>query len=350
MLVRCRCEFAAAAALAVLFNAGSGATTRNDPAALPAGLESYLSSVVRLTTAERKRLIDGAPMTKLLDTDVDNEVAVVGAVWISAPMRKYVTAVNDIETFERGGGFKVTRRISAPPRLEDFADLRLPEEDVAALRTCRIGNCKLKLGERAIQAFRTKVDWNAADSQSAADAVMQEIAYEYATGYLEGGNDGLAVHRDHAQPVFVASELRSMIDQMPTLTTSIPDLRRYLLDFPKATLPDVTSFLYWQEAQFGLKPTIRISHVVIQEGPDDTVVASKMLYASHYFWTALELRVLLPDPSRGHGFWFVTLNRSRSDGLTGFTGFFVRSRVRGEVQRGALTALASTKSRLEHAR
>ena len=337
-------------AFAVLLQAVARATAPNEGAVLPAGLESYLSSVVRLTSAERKRLIDGAPITKVLHADTDNEVVVVGLVWISAPMRRYVAAVRDIETFERGGSFTVTRRISTPPRLDDFAALRLPAEDVAALRTCRIGRCKLKLGEQAIHAFRTKVDWNAADPQSSADAVMRQLAYEYVTGYLEGGNAGLVVHRDHAQPLFVASELRSMIDAVPPLTASMPGVRRYLIEFPRATLPNVTSFLYWQEAQFGLKPTIRISHVVIQEGPDDTVVASKMLYASHYFWTALELRVLVPDPSRGPGFWFVTINRSRSDGLSGFSGFFVRSRVRAEVQRGTLTALASTKSRLEHAR
>jgi hypothetical protein len=74
----------------------------------------------------------------------------------------------------------------------------------------------------------------------------------------------------------------------------------------------------------GLKPTIRISHLTIREGPDDTMVASKMLYGSHYFWTALELRTLVPDPARGPGFWFVTVSRSRSDGLGGFTGMIVR--------------------------
>ena len=53
---------------------------------------------------------------------------------------------------------------------------------------------------------------------------------------------------------------------------------------------------------FGLKPTIRISHVTIQEGQEGTVVASKMLYASHYFWTGLELRALLPDLTEGSRF------------------------------------------------
>lgn len=72
-----------------------------------------------------------------------------------------------------------------------------------------------------------------------------------------------------------------------------------------------------------------------------------MLYASHYFWTALELRVLLPDPARNPGFWFITVNRSRSDGLSGFLGRIVRGRVRNEVQSGTLAALTATKTKLE---
>jgi hypothetical protein len=51
-----------------------------------------------------------------------------------------------------------------------------------------------------------------------------------------------------------------MIDKMPELTLYLPEMRRY-----------------------------RHPH-----GPDGAIVASKMLYASHDFWTGLELRVLLP--------------------------------------------------------
>ena len=56
-----------------------------------------------------------------------------------------------------------------------------------------------------------------------------------------------------------------------------PEFRRYLLNFPKATFPDSTNFLYWQVTQFALKPTVRISHLVIRENPEETVAASKML-------------------------------------------------------------------------
>jgi hypothetical protein len=138
-----------------------------------------------------------------------------------------------------------------------------------------------------------------------------------------------------------------MIDQMPEMTAQMPDVRRYLLNYPQVTLPESTSFMYWQLVRFGLKPTVRISHVTIRERPTDTLVASRMVHASHYFWTAIELRTLLPDLPRGPGFWFVTVSRSRSDGLSGFTGMFVRGRVRGRVREGTLSVLQTTKQKLE---
>jgi hypothetical protein len=316
-------------------------------AALPRGLENYLATVVRPTPAERARLMSGAPLTRLLDADVTKELAAFGAIWIDAPVRRYIDAAKNIERFERGGRFTVTKRISTPPRLDDFADMHLTPEDVEDLRTCKLGDCELKLSQQALQTFRTEVDWKSANPQPGADAVMRRLSLEYVTGYLEKGNDRLAVYRDNSRPTVAASELRALVDQMPALTPSIPNLRRYLLEFPAATLPGATSFLYWQETVFGLKPTIRISHMVIWEGQDETLVASKMLYASHYFWTALELRALFPDPARGQGFWLVIINRSRSDGLSGFTGFFIRRRVRSEVQAGTLAILTGTKERLE---
>jgi hypothetical protein len=138
-----------------------------------------------------------------------------------------------------------------------------------------------------------------------------------------------------------------MIERLPRLGSEMPDLKAYLLGYPAAALPDSTDFLYWQQAEFGLKPIVRVNHLVIQQRLDRTVIASKMLYASHYFWTALELRVLLPDPARGRGFWFVMVNRARSDGLSGFTGNVVRGRVRGELQKSMSRVLVATKSKLE---
>lgn len=98
--------------------------------ALPPRLETYVTGTVKLSAEERRKLALGGPVTKLLATDVSAETGVFGAIWINAPMQAYIAALKDIENFERGGGFKITKRISTPPRLEDFAELHLPAEDV----------------------------------------------------------------------------------------------------------------------------------------------------------------------------------------------------------------------------
>ena len=91
----------------------------------------------------------------------------------------------------------------------------------------------------------------------------------------------------------------------------------------------------------------RLESYIRTDEQTHVVVVSKMLYASHYFWTAIELRVLVPDPARGEGFWFASVNRSRSDGLGGFVGSIIRGKVRGEAEKGMQAALGITKTRME---
>jgi len=316
---------------------------------VPAELDRYLTKYVGLTPAQRADLLAGRAVTKLLDADPAKEVAVFGALWIAAPMASYVAAARDIERLESGDNFIVTKKISDRPTIDDFSQLRVPDDDAEDLRTCKVGQCQIKLPQSAIERVRREVNWSKSP-RTDLDRIARELALDYVKGYLAGGNDQLAVYRDADRPTFVATEFRSMIDRLPSLAEFLPDLKRYLLQFPQASLPNSESFLYWQQAKFGLKPTVRINHVVIVQEADHVVVASKMLYASHYFWTALEVRVLLADPARGNGFWFVTVSRSRSDGLSGFVGRVIRGKVRDEAEKGIAAVLASTRARLESIR
>jgi hypothetical protein len=316
---------------------------------LPAALESYVVKHVKLSQSDRSHLAAGQPVTRILDADPSREVAVFGAIWVDAPADRYVAAVKDIEQFEKGENFRITKKISDPPRAEDFARLELPADDVQDLKRCRVGSCELKLSEDALNRVKKEIDWSKPTAHKDAEALAQRIALDYVNGYLQGGNAKLAAYRDSSRPTFVGEELKSMVDRMPALTEHLPEIKQYLLGFPAAKLANSHSFLYWQEANFGLKPTVRINHLVIVDYPGGTVVASKMLYASHYFWTALELRVLIADPARGKGFWFVSVNRSRSDGLSGFVGSLIRGKVRGEAEKGMRAVLKTTKTNLERA-
>jgi hypothetical protein len=331
-------SLAGLAAILALMTGGESLRGQGQPP-LPAHLDSYIRAHVKLTPEEQKQLLAGQPVTRLLDTDPAKEVAVFGSVWVDAPIARYVAAVKDIEEFEKGANFLVTRRISSPPRLEDFDQLTLSKEDFEDLKTCKVGDCEVKLSEAAMTRIQADTDWSKPTARVDVEHTIRQLALEYVNGYLEGGNERLAVYRDSKRPTFVAQEFSSMVERMPSLTEYLPGLKRYLLGYPKVTLPNAESFLYWQDAKFGLKPTIRINHL--------TIAVSKMLYASHYFWTAIELRVLVPDPARGEGFWFASVNRSRSDGLGGFVGSMIRGKVREEVEKGMNAALKITKTRME---
>lgn len=325
----------------------AGGVLGSAAAPLPPLVESYFTKYVKLEPAARAKLLAGQPITKMLESDPAKEVAVFGAVWVDAPIEKYLAAVRDIERFEMGGAFRVTRKIGSPPRREDFADLRLPAEDLEDLRNCRVSSCELKLAAGAIDRIRREVDWSQPGVDARLNAIARDTAFEYVTSYLQGGNEQLAVYRDSDRPTFVATEFSGIVDRLGALTEFLPAIRRYLLEFPRASLPGSESFLYWQEVKFGLKPTIRINHLVIAQDPSGATIASKMLYATHYFWTALELRVLVRDPARGSGFWLITESRSRSDGLSGFVGRVIRGKVRGEAEKGVATVLRTTKETME---
>ena len=124
-----------------------------------------------------------------------------------------------------------------------------------------------------------------------------------------------------------------MTDRMPALTEYLPAHRRYLLDYPKAMLPNADSFLYSQDAKFGLKPTIRINHMTVADEQTHVAVVSKNVNASHYFWTAIELRGPIWIPARPR--FPVRQRQSQPLGRTGgFTGSMIRGKVRGEAQKG----------------
>ena len=149
------------APVAIVVGLVATVSSQSTTTTFPAQLNAYITKYVQLQPAERSKLLDGFPVVKLLPSDPAREVAVFGAVWIKGSPREYVRLVKDIEQFERGGPFRVTKRISDPPAPSDFAALKLPEDDLKSLRTCRVGDCEIKLAESAVVRVRQSVDWKA---------------------------------------------------------------------------------------------------------------------------------------------------------------------------------------------
>src|SRR5262245_28181709 len=163
-----------------------------------------LSDLAQLTPAEIQALEAGQPVSKLLNSNAKHEVAVLGAVWINAPVSKYVQAMKDIEPLEHGDGFLVSKRISDPPRLADFAALKLPAVDIEDLKKCRVDDCDVKLDENAIKRIQKEVDWSKPTAVKDVNEIMRQVALGFVTSYQQNGNQGLPVYRDNDEPTDVA--------------------------------------------------------------------------------------------------------------------------------------------------
>ena len=153
--------------------------------------------------------------------------------------------------------------------------------------------------------------------------------------YQAEGNAALGTYFDHDRPLPVADQFRALPASRDALPEQVPILFAYLEHYPRDRLEGAEDFFYWTVVDFGLKPTIRVSHVTIYPlvAPSPTgvayVIAIKQLYASHYFHSTLELRFLDGTDASGRpGAALVSIARSRSDGITGLRGSLLRPVVR----------------------
>ena len=314
-----------------------------------------LKQFAGFTDAELRAMERGEVVSKVLEAE-DTEVAVIGVIWIDASVERFVTLQKDIENFEASDAVLAIQKISTLPRLSDFSKLTFPTEDLDDLAECSVGDCPVKADDIAIDTLHAKVNWKAPDAHGMANRVIRQLLLDAMQEYIQGGNRALGAYRDKTRPLFIAKEFEGLIENSPYVLYYDPELHDYLARFPDSELEGVEDFFYWSKVKFGLKPVVRVSHVAIypiERGPGaEYAIASKMLYASHYFHTGLELKYLVKDTAKpdGNGFYLISVNRSRSDGLTGFFGGIVRSRAESGARDGLAVALEEARKALGAAR
>ena len=330
-----------------------GALSAADAPALRAAASPLpVFNALGLTAAEITAVEAGRPVAKVLSWGTPSEVYVFGAVRIDGAAEMYLKAVRDISRLRDTTGFLGAGELHAGAAAADLAPLVFDQDDVNALKNCREGACDVQLPSASIEAFRNRVDWSRRDAGEQVNALARQMLLELLRSYQLGGNQALGDYRDKKNPTRVAQTFESMMGRAAVLPDVVPELRRYLLDYPNAALPGADSFFYWEKVDFGLKPTLRLNHAVIYRSrtPDHNVatVAIKQLYASHYFHTALDVSACVEDAAGGRrGFYLLTLKGSSQAGLTGPKGSLLRSvavdKTRASLERG----LAAVKKMIE---
>ena len=200
--------------------------------------------------------------------------------------------------------------------------------------------------------FDALVDWDSADAPAQATRIYREMIFDTLRTYRVGGVDALGTFADRNPATPISEEVHGLANPLDT-PIPIPELTRFLRDYPRSSLPGADDFFYWNVGEFGMKPTTRLNQVVIQPFPTGAaslpglryVIATRQIYANHYFSATLELRTLVDDEDKG--FFLLYATRSRVTGLSGFFKGLLRAIVKRRTRSGMEQYLTNTQTVIE---
>jgi len=315
----------------------------------------FFHEFIGLNDDQIRTIREGKPLAKVLDSPTADQVFVFGSVYINSTPELYLKFASDIDAMRKLPSYLALRKFSDPPQLADLAGFTLDEEDFKELKNCKAGHCEVQLPTEAMEQFQRSVNWSASDASDQANRLARQMVLQALLNYQQGGNSALGTYRDKNHPAAVAETFASLLSRSKALPVYLPELREYLLNYPKADSSGIQSEFFWEKVNFGLKPTLRMVQAIIYQGrtPQQPAyaVAVKQLYASHYFESALDLTVCVRDAQNPDhpGFYLITLKGSQQAGLTGLKGGIVRKVAVGKTRSSLEKALASIKQNLESA-
>jgi hypothetical protein len=315
--------------------------------------DKFFREYIGLRDDQIQAIRHGIALAKILDSRTPDEVFVFGSVYINATPESYLKLASDIDALRKLPNFLAIRKFSDPPRLSDLDGFTLDEEDVKQLKNCKPGRCEIQLPAESMEEFQKAVNWSAPNAANQVNRVAQRMALEALVRYERGGNAALGTYRDKNHPTEVADTFQSLLSRSKALPVYLPDLDRYLLDYPAVKSSSIESEFYWEKVNFGLKPTLRLIQAIVYRGTGSAqpayAVAVKQLYSSHYFETALDLTICVrgTDGPSQRGFYLITLKGSKQAGLTGLKGRILRKIVLEKTRSSLERTLASVKRKLE---
>jgi hypothetical protein len=316
-------------AVIVTVTAGGGAPCRSQT---PLHLQTFFQANIGLSKQQIASINSGQAVSKVLPSRTPKELFLFGAVYVHSAPEKYIELARDYEKRRTLSGFLALGVLGDPPRFPDFNGFSFDADDIKALKTCELGNCPIQLPASAIKDFQEAIDWTAPDVNEQVNRLLQKNALEGVLAYQREGNAVLGVYNDKHSPTEVPRQFAYMLSYYTVFPEPerLPDFYNYLLAYPDGKPANVEDSFYWAKVKFGLKPTLRIVHVMSMRADNASgiacAVAEKQLYSSHYFETALDLTFCVDAKSpKQPGFYLIKVMGSEQAGLTGVKGSMVRS-------------------------
>ena len=315
----------------------------------PSTSRDFLKKYLSFTDAEITDLDAGQLVTKLPKVTDQREVAAFAAVRVNALPEQLALQFHDIVRWKKGDSVPQIGKFSDVPSIADLDGLTIEPDDIKVLRKCKPGACGIKLSSNSMESLVKGTNWTAENYQGQAETLFKHMLTDYVSAYMLGGNRYLLQYDDQKQPLKLAEDFSALLKESNYVTEYAAELANHIDKFPSAPLPGSTTFVYWSKEKFGIQPVMSMTHVTIyprkRGNASEVLIASKQIYASHYFESSLAFTMMIPR--EGGGSYLLYLNRSRTDTLRGFFSGITRMFISGHVRDGAAKSLQLAKSRLE---
>lgn len=297
-----------------------------------AELQTYFKKNIGLNGGQVAQIRKGKPVTKEIKSRTPADIIVFGAVYINTTPEAYIRLSNDFDRLRMLPVYQRIAKFSNPVVLSDLDGFSFGAEDVKELKSCKPGECKIQLPAQSMEAYQKSINWNVPDVQERVNQLLRQRTNERLQAYQREGNPALITYDDKDEPVNTGKQFEAILRYAQILPSNLPEFHRYLLAYPNARPANTRDVFYWANEKFGLRPTLRVVHVITMQalaGNEPAyAIAEKQLYASHYFQTALNLCFLVrnSDGSKPTGFYLLRAMGSTQAGLTGFKGSIIRKK------------------------
>jgi hypothetical protein len=315
-------------------------------------LRATLQKQLLLSDSELTSLTRGRPIVKTLPSAMGREMNTAGGVRIqSAAMARFVNQFKTLEGFKTSQFIKQIQKFSDPPRLSDLDALVLEQEDLDALRTCRVGACDVQLGAEDIKRFNAEVNWRSPNAPRDAASLYKAVLFAHLDKYRAGGMAQLLSYQDREATVRLAAETEGLLAATPSILEQAPAFHHHIRRYPAGASANIENFFYWSKEAFGFKPVVVLNHVSVytDAATGNVLIATTQIYASHYLDGSIGIHALLPDSMSANepGFYWLYMNRTRIGRLGGLLGAISRPIVQRRARAGLMKSMQQTKQRFE---
>jgi hypothetical protein len=135
---------------------------------------------------------------------------------------------------------------------------------------------------------------------------------------------------------------------MEFLENGVPQLAKYLRDYPLNEDPGVETVLYWSKEHIARKPVISVTHLSIVRNHNpaipEALIVGRDVFSTHYVDASLSVTALMRNTDTMN--YLVYINRTEVDVLHGVFAGMIRRSIQTHLK-NAIDTLMEVRQRLE---